>query len=620
MIRSLARLSLLFAIAACSSWTSAQNAATPRPDPIAILNAAKAASGGAAWNALRTQHSNVSISTAGVKGTAERWSDIYSGRSLIKYSVGPVSGAAGYDGKVAWSQDAAGQSRTESAAVARELAVNAAYRDKLAFWFPDRAPAQISFMDRVVDDGAAFDVIRVLPEGGRPFQFWINADTHLIERLVEREAQDTRTEYFMDLRDVEGVKVPFRVRATRGDPRYDEVITVDKLDYNWALSGVNFVQPGAGRPDFTLAGGRAAIDVPFEVRDGHMFITVALNGKGPFRMLLDADRGNVLSPRAMAALGVQPQGNFGTAGAGEDQQEVGVARIEHFDAGGVGVDGMLFAAIDVTAFMSRVEGIDDVSGIVGFELFKRFPIKLDYQRARATFYDPSRFTYSGGGVDVPVKLREHTPVVEGSLDGFKGAFAIDTSSRGSVSLTAPFVDRNGLVKRYGATQSFVSGVSAEGYSHSLLARASSLKLGTVDIAKPVVALATQAGTSTDPGNVAGSVGYGILRQFNITFDLPNGTLYFEKNASFGQPDTFDRSGMWIERNATGFEVIDVVKDGPAAKAGLNPGNVIVAVDGKPSTGLPLAAFRQDLKAVPGTKLKLKLASGQERVVTLRDLI
>jgi len=470
MIRSLARLSLLFAIAACSSWTSAQNAATPRPDPIAILNAAKAASGGAAWNALRTQHSNVSISTAGVKGTAERWSDIYSGRSLIKYSVGPVSGAAGYDGKVAWSQDAAGQSRTESAAVARELAVNAAYRDKLAFWFPDRAPAQISFMDRVVDDGAAFDVIRVLPEGGRPFQFWVNADTHLIERLVEREAQDTRTEYFMDLRDVEGVKVPFRVRATRGDARYDEVITVDKLDYNWALSGVNFVQPGAGRPDFTLAGGRAAIDVPFEVRDGHMFITVALNGKGPFRMLLDADRGNVLSPRAMAALGVQPQGNFGTAGAGEDQQEVGVARIEHFDAGGVGVDGMLFAAIDVTAFMSRVEGIDDVSGIVGFELFKRFPIKLDYQRARATFYDPSRFTYSGGGVDVPVKLREHTPVVEGSLDGFKGAFAIDTSSRGSVSLTAPFVDRNGLVKRYGATQSFVSGVSAEGYSHSLLAR------------------------------------------------------------------------------------------------------------------------------------------------------
>jgi hypothetical protein len=257
---------------------------------------------------------------------------------------------------------------------------------------------------------------------------------------------------------------------------------------------------------------------------------------------------------------------------------------------------------------------------VGFELFKRFPIKLDYQRSRATFYDPSKFTYSGDGVAVPVRLRGRVPEVEGSVDGFKGTFAIDTSSRGSLSLAAPFVDKNGFVKRFSATQVFVSGASADGYQRSLLARASSVKLGPVEVGKPVVALATQAGAVAAPGDVAGSIGYGILRQFNVTFDLANGTLYFEKNANYGQPDTFDRSGMWIERSADGYEIIDVIKDGPAAKAGLSAGNVIVAVDGKPWTGLPLSAIRQDLKAVPGTKVKLKLVGGQERVVTLRDLI
>jgi hypothetical protein len=617
MTRFLALFSLSITLVLASSSPAAQNAATPRPDPIDLLAAAKAASGGTAWDALRTQHSIVSIGTAGVIGTAERWSDIFTGRSLIKYRIGPVSGAAGYDGKVVWSQDASGQSRAESADVARELAVNAAYRDKLAFWFPDRARAQIAFMDRVAEDGAVFDVVRILPEGGRPFQFWINSDTHLIERLVEREAQETRTEYFMDLRDVEGVKVPYRVRATRGDPRNDEVITVDKLDYNWPLTGILFAQPAAARPDFALTAGRPAIEVPFEVRDGHIFVTVALNGKGPFRMLLDADRGNVLTPQAMAALGVQPQGNFG---GGDAQREVGVARIEQFDLGGVSIDGMLFAAIDVGAFMARVEGIDDISGVVGYELFKRFPIKLDYQRSRATFYDPSKFTYAGGGVAVPVKLRGRVAEVEGSVDSFKGMFAIDTSSRGSLMLSAPFVDKNGFVKRYSATQSFVSGASADGYQRSLLARAGALKLGTVEVAKPVVALSTQAGAVAAPEDGAGSVGYGILRQFNITFDLANATLYFEKNANFGQADTFDRSGMWIERGADGYEIIDVIKDGPAAKAGLSPGNVIVAVDGRPWTALPLSTIRQDLKAVPGTKVKLRLASGQERIVTLRDLI
>ena len=619
-IRSLAGLALAFTLALSAPPSGAQNVATPRPDPIAILAAAKAASGGAAWDALRTQHSTVTINTAGVRGTAERWADIYSGRSLIKYSLGPVTGAAGYDGKSAWSQDGSGQSHAETSDVARELAVNAAYRDKLAFWYPDRAAAQIAFIDRIASDGAQFDVIRIVPEGGRAFQFWINSDTHLIERLVEREAIDTRTEYLMDLRDVEGVKVPFRVRATRGDPRQDEVVTVDKLDYNWPLNGALFAQPAVARPDFDLAGGAAAVDVPFEVRNGHMFVSVMLNGRGPFRMLFDADRGNILAPRALAALGVKAEGNFGTAGVGADVQEIGIARIERIDLGGVAIDGMLFTALDVSGFIARVEGVDEVAGVVGYEFFKRVPVKLDFQHSRATFYDPARFTYAGGGVGVPVAVRDRVALVEGSVDNFKGVFAIDTSDRGSLELASPFVEKNGLVKRLGATQSFVSGASGDGHTHALLARANLLKLGAVSVDRPVVALLQAVPGSTPSADVAGSVGYGILRQFNITFDYANGMLYFEKNTNFGLPDVFDRSGMWIERGAAGFEVVDVIRDGPAAKAGLAPGNVIVAIDGKAWSAVTLPAFRQELKGAPGAKIKVKLAGGQERVITLRELI
>jgi hypothetical protein len=619
-IRSLAGLALSGMLALFTSVASAQNVATPRPDPIAILAAAKAASGGSAWDALRTQHSTVTINTAGVRGTAERWADIYTGRSLIKYSIGPVSGAAGYDGKTAWSQDGSGQSRVESSDVARELAVNASYRDKLAFWFPDRAPAQITFIDRIASEGAQFDVIGIVPDGGRPFQFWINSDTHLIERLVEHEAIDTRTEYLMDLRDIEGVKVPYRVRATRGDPRQDEVVTIDKLDYNWPLTGVAFTQPVGAGPDFAFAGSSAAVEVPFELREGHIFIPVKLNGKGPFRMLLDSDRGNILSPVAMAEIGVKPEGNFGVAGKGANQQEIGIARIDLVDVGGVEISGMLFAAIDVTDYLARTTGVDGVAGVVGFEFLKRFPVKLDYQRLRATFYEPSRFTYTGGGVGVPFKLRGRVAVVEGSVDGASGSFAIDTSSWDSLNLTAPFVEKNGLVKRYGATQSFVSGTTSDDRLHSLLARANTFKLGRVSVDRPVVALAGATGAAAGADDPVGSVGYGILRQFNITFDYANGMLYFEKNANFGQPDVFDRSGMWIERGDAGFEVVEVIKDGPAAKAGLAPGNTIVAVDGRASSTLSLATLRQELKAAPGTKVKVRLGSGQERVITLRDLI
>ncbi|MEO8344519.1 MAG: aspartyl protease family protein [Betaproteobacteria bacterium] len=619
-LQRLIRVALAAAFALGASLAFAQNAATPRPDATAILAAAKVASGGAAWDALRTQHSKVTISAAGISGTAERWSDIYSGRSLIKYNIGPVSGAAGFDGKAAWSLDGSGQSRAETSDAARELAVNAAYRDKLAFWFPDRAAAQITFLDRVVDDGATFDVIRIVPEGGRPFQFWINTDTHLIERLVEREATETRTEYLMDLRQIEGVKIPYRVRATRGDSRRDEVITIDKLDYNWPLAGVVFAQPVGAGPDFSFAGGSATAEVPFEVREGHIFIPVMLNGKGPFRMLLDSDRGNILTPQAMAELGVKPQGNFGTTGVGENQQEIGIARVDRVEVGGVAIDGMLFAAIDVSDYLTRIVGVDGVAGVVGFEFLKRFPVKLDYQRGRATFYEPSRFTYAGGGVGVPFKLQGRVALVEGNVDGIGGTFAIDTSSADSLALNAPFVDKNGLVRRYGATQTIISGASSSDYLHALLARASTLKLGAVTVDKPTVALATSAEEAKGTGDVSGSVGYSVLRQFNITFDYANGMLYFERNANYGQRDIFDRSGMWIERTASGFEIVDVIKDGPAAKAGLAAGNVIVAVEGKPWSTLALTTVRAELKGAPGTKVKVKLASGSEKIITLRDLI
>jgi len=140
------------------------------------------------------------------------------------------------------------------------------------------------------------------------------------------------------------------------------------------------------------------------------------------------------------------------------------------------------------------------------------------------------------------------------------------------------------------------------------------------VTKPAAALSTQTkGVLADP-DLAGNVGYGILRQFDITFDYANAVMYFEKNANFGQPDAHDRAGMWIERAANGFTIVDVVAGGPAARAGLKAGEVVVAVNGKRYTALPLARARAALMGAPGTRIALTLASGAQRVVTLRELI
>jgi C-terminal processing protease CtpA/Prc len=66
--------------------------------------------------------------------------------------------------------------------------------------------------------------------------------------------------------------------------------------------------------------------------------------------------------------------------------------------------------------------------------------------------------------------------------------------------------------------------------------------------------------------------------------------------------------------------VHVVAGGPAAVAGVAPGDVIVAVNGKRWTTVPLSALRNDLAGPAGRKIRLRMQSGGERTVVLKDLV
>jgi hypothetical protein len=223
--------------------TADKPAANPAANPTDVLAAAKAASGGAAWDAHKTLHTLVSLRAGGYTGEAERWSEMLTGRSYMRFELGPMAGVMGFDGKVAWTMEPSGQTRVLDVDTDAQLAMNAAYRDQLAFWFPDRHPAKIVYKGRSPADGADFDVIGVTPEGGREFELWVNTDTKMIERMVEHEAIATRTEIYMDWRDVQAVKIPFRVRASRGDPKADEIVVIERMEFDGPLDDVPFSRP-----------------------------------------------------------------------------------------------------------------------------------------------------------------------------------------------------------------------------------------------------------------------------------------------------------------------------------------------------------------------------------------
>ena len=606
------------AVAFAHAASAADEATT---DPQVILARMKAATGGDRWDSLRSRHVVAKLATGGLIGTTQQWDDLRTGRTYGDFKLGPLSGAQGYDGKVLWTQDESGQSRLETTRDAIEGTISNAYRTTMAYWYPERRAGSVEFVARRPLNGQEDDVLRMLPEGGRPFEIWVNTETGFIDQLVEREASGTRTESYRDYREVDGVRVPFSLVFSHGDPRYDQVVTVQSVDFGAPIDESRYSQPMRPAPDYTFVAGKASVEIPFSIYNGHIYLPVKIEGKGPFLMLFDSGGSNLLQPSTARELGLNVEGALGGGGVGEGKQDIGMTKVEHIELGGIVIRNQVFATLDLTDFASRGEGLDDVAGLLGYELLKRFPVTIDYQHSRAIFYNPETFKYMGKGVRVPFRFKGQAPEVDGTLDGIAGAFDIDTGRQVSIDLAGPFVDKNGLAKKYAPKYRVVSEAGVGGYAYSSLARAGTLTLGEVTVTKPVIYLTELRTGALADVYLAGNIGYGVLKQFSVTFDYPRQQIFFEKNADYGRPDVADRSGMWLERASAGFEVLDVVVGSAAADAGIKAGDVIVAIDGKPASSWKLPDLRERLKAAPGTHIRVGVARTKQPIdLKLRDLV
>jgi predicted aspartyl protease len=360
----------------------------------------------------------------------------------------------------------------------------------------------------------------------------------------------------------------------------------------------------------------APVQLPIQIRSGHVYIDVEINGKGPFHFLFDTGASNVLTPAAAKRLDLLVRGNVEATGTG-GAQAGGSARVDSVRLGGLTLSNQTFYVLDLPPGTS--DGVP-VDGLIGFEWLDRFPARLDYSSGTLTLYPGKDDHYVGSAKPAQLYFKGRTPQINGKVDGIAGRFSIDTGSSGSLTLSAPFVADHDLATRYHARTRLMSARGIGGPVYALLARAELLDLGTATAKRPVTFLSQQiAGTSVRK-DIAGNIGFGVLRQFTIFFDYPRKQVYFEPNEQWGQPDLADRSGLRLERGDKAFAIAFVAENSPAATAGLKSGDRIVAVDSVPSDTLTLEDARTLLKGPVGTRILMTSDRGNAPiVVVLKDL-
>ncbi|MEI9997305.1 MAG: aspartyl protease family protein [Rhizomicrobium sp.] len=368
------------------------------------------------------------------------------------------------------------------------------------------------------------------------------------------------------------------------------------------------------------ASAAAPITVPFDMIGNQLFVAATVDGKGPFRFLLDTGAVDVVAQRLTVQLGLALGGALPVHGAGDSAVQGAVVTVPSVDVGGAILTGERFYVLSLDP-IEALGGVH-VDGILGYEFFRRYVTRFDFAAHTITLTDPGAFKPDGAGTAIPMTSTHNTPEIAGSYDGIPATFDIDTGDNGGLTLTTPFVTTHGLRDRPGKHVDVVAGYGVGGETYARIVRGGELVLGTVPAGHPVTDLSANAGGVFGAGAFSGNIGIEVVRRFAMTLDYVHGTLYLEPRADpVGDLDSYDRAGMAIIPNPAGFEIYAVTSGGPAEAAGIVKGDIITAVDGVPATAITLSAIHQRQRSdPPGTVLHLTLASGKRVDVTLRDQI
>lgn len=590
-------------------------------DPSLVLSQTKLAIGGSKLDTLTSFKLTFELRQAGLEGVGTTLTDVVGGRTVTRFTLGPMTGAEGHDGRRYWVQDSAGIVTVPEGADRRAQNVSAQYRLAFAHWYPKRSvAAPINFRLQLFQQRVK-EALEIAPNGGLPFELWFDAQTKLLDRVVEVGATETRTTVYSDYRPFGGLVIPYRILSSNAAAAFGSERVITKVELNVPVAESDFAIPESPRADFAFSGGRREVVLPFRFINNHIYADVKLNGR-TFSMLMDTGAANVMTPSVARALGLKSVGDTRVWGAGETSERAAFTRVSTIALGNVRLRNQLFAVVPLE-HLGDVEGVP-FHGMIGYELFKRFIVKIDYEARKLTLTHPAGWTPVDAGRAVPFVFNGTVPEVEGDIDGVPAAFDIDTGSRASVGLNSPYVQRHALRARFVPNVEAVTGWGIGGPTRASVARVKRLRLGSVNVNDVVVDMSRHAQGVMAHGAPAGSVGSGLLRRFTVTFDYAGQRLFLRPHSGTVVRDAFDRSGLWLNRGAGGLRVDAVIERSPAAEAGIKVDDVVVSVDGRAAAGLSLGDVRDRLRDAPvGTEVRLGVRRGgavRAVILRLRDLI
>lgn len=214
----------------------------------------------------------------------------------------------------------------------------------------------------------------------------------------------------------------------------DFVVTYDQANRRIKVTPAEPTRP-SGAPTFSRLGRKPTV-VQMDTTSGHPLIEASINGKGPYKFILDTGADAVILNNELAAeIGLKPTGN---TKIGDPSAPTAVAA-ETFQVDNITVGDARFE--NVRAIGWKGLGRPEIQGVIGINLFYDALVELDYPAQQFTVRRGALGPHQGsayyldGGSFLTVDLKFGSKTLKTHIDtGNMGQIALPLSMAGDLKL------------------------------------------------------------------------------------------------------------------------------------------------------------------------------------------
>ncbi|MCX7636470.1 MAG: aspartyl protease family protein [Cyclobacteriaceae bacterium] len=379
---------------------------------------------------------------------------------------------------------------------------------------------------------------------------------------------------------------------------------------------------------FSLAEGRKRVDIPVDIVNNLVIVPVILNETLPLKFIVDTGvRTAILTQKAFSDILQLPYSRkYSISGpGGEKIIDAYVTNNVSLRLPGVLGRGHALLVLEEDYLELRNYLGTDVHGILGYELFSRFVVQLDYQRKIMTLMMPDKFKPSKKFTAIPLRIQDTKPYLLApiSIDSghtLNAKLLVDTGASHSLMLETDSDPRIHLPART------VSGVLGRGLGGAItgkIGRIQSIELGNrvirnvlANFPDPESYFPDSLITSRVDRN--GTLGGELLSRFTVVINFPQEKIYLRPNNQLRREFYFNMSGLNIRAKGASlnmFEVSEVRAGSAGEEAGILPGDLILSINNMPTSSMKLEHINALFNSKPGRKLRLTISrAGQNKSV------